>query len=320
VRAICCYRAGRLLEAESDAASVLELVPDAPVLRTLLPAVVAFTVLCGIERGTPLEQLEALAFDPSLDSIAQLQAYTQLLRARGELYLCRERWEEALVHFMDCNRSDPSYGAQNPSIVPWREGAALAQLRLGDRGAARELAADAVARARRFGAPRALGIAIRAAALVEEGEARLAGLAGAATELEHASVPLELARVRCDFGAALRAAGRRRDAQAVLEASYAQANKIGAVRIAARAGEELAAAGVRPRREPATGLAALTPSERRVAELAASGKTNREIAESLFVTQKTVETHLGHVYDKLGVRSRRDLPRVLEPEPAATGV
>ena len=119
-----------------------------------------------------------------------------------------------------------------------------------------------------------------------------------------------------DLGSALRAAGRRRDAQIPLGESYALANRIGAVRIAERAAEELTAVGVRPRREPATGLAALTPSERRVAELASAGKTNREIAESLFVTQKTVETHLGHVYDKLGVRSRRKLPERLEPQPA----
>ena len=92
--------------------------------------------------------------------------------------------------------------------------------------------------------------------------------------------------MRCDIGAALRAAGRRRDAQEMLEPAYARANDMGAVRIAERAAEELATVGVRPRREPATGLAALTPSERRVAELAAAGKTNREIAESLFVTQK----------------------------------
>src|SRR5262249_52757276 len=132
-----------------------------------------------------------------------------------------------------------------------------------------------------------------------------------------ANAPLELARACCDLGAALRAAGRRRDAQTPLDQAYALANSIGAVRIAERVAEELAAVGVRPRREPATGLAALTPSERRVAELAAAGKTNREIAESLFITQKTVETHLGHVYDKLGVRSRRKLPGSLEADRAA---
>ena len=315
IRAICCYRAGRLLEAESDVATVLELVPDAPGLRTLLPAVVSCAVLGGIERGRPLEELELLAFESSVDASAQVLPYTQLSRARGELSLCRERWEEALEHFSNCNRSNPSFGGENPSIVPWREGAALAHLRLGNREAARGLAADAVERARRFGAPRALGFALRAAALVEDGPARIVGLGNAQAELEAANAPLELARVSCDLGAALRAAGRRRDGQMQLEKAYALANGIGAVRIAERTAEELAAVGVRPRREPATGLAALTPSERRVAELAAAGKTNREIAESLFITQKTVETHLGHVYDKLGVRSRHKLPDDLEPEP-----
>jgi len=159
---------------------------------------------------------------------------------------------------------------------------------------------------------------MRAAALVAEGPARIAGLAAAETELLAANVPLELARVRCDLGAALRAAGKRREAKVVLEPAYAQASKIGAVRIAERAAEELVAVGVRPRREPASGLAALTPSERRVAELAAGGNTNREIAQSLFVTQKTVETHLGHVYDKLGVRSRHKLHRALEAGPAGS--
>jgi DNA-binding CsgD family transcriptional regulator len=197
-------------------------------------------------------------------------------------------------------------------MVPWREGAALAHLRLGDKAAARKLAADAVQRAQRFGARRALGYALRAAALVEDGPARIVGLGQAQAELEAANAPLELARVSCELGAALRAAGRRSDARTQLEKAYGLANGIGAVRVAERTAEELAAVGVRPRREPATGLAALTPSERRVAELASAGKTNREIAESLFITQKTVETHLGHVYDKLGVRSRHKLPDDLE--------
>jgi DNA-binding CsgD family transcriptional regulator len=314
IRAICGYRAGQLLEAESDAATVLELAAEASRLRTLLPAAVAYAVVSGLERGRPLEELDDLAFEPSLDGARQLLPYIQLSWARGELYLCREQWERAVVHFGDCDRREATFGANNPSMLPWREGAALAHLRLGERGTARRLAADAVDRATRFGAPRALGVALRAAALAEEGEARIAGLEKAAAELGAAKAALELARVRCDLGAMLRAAGRRRDAQAQLEQAYALANGIGAVRIAERAAEELAAAGVRPRREPASGLAALTPSERRVAELAAAGKTNREIAETLFVTQKTVETHLGHVYDKLGVRSRHKLANRLGTE------
>jgi DNA-binding CsgD family transcriptional regulator len=168
-----------------------------------------------------------------------------------------------------------------------------------------------VRRAKQFGAPRAIGLALRAAALAEDGPERIEGLRRAEAALATASSPLELARVRCDLGAVLRAAGRRADAQEWLQNAHELATSIGAVRIADRASEELASAGVRPRRAYVSGLAALTPSERRVAALAAAGRTNREIAESLFVTQKTVETHLAHVYDKLGVRSRVRLPAAL---------
>ena len=318
MRAICNYRAGRLLEAESDAAAALELAAEARGLRTILPAAAAYAVLSGIERGRELEELDLIAFGPAVQGAAHTLPFTQLSRARGELCLCRGQWEQALAHFADCDRSDPSFGGTNPAIVPWREGAALAHLRLGDRESARTLASEAVERASQFGAPRALGFALRAAALVEQGAARTDGLDRAAAHLRTANAPLELARALGDLGSALRAAGRRRDAHIPLEESYALANRIGAVRIAERAAEELAAVGVRPRREPATGLAALTPSERRVAELASAGQTNREIAESLFVTQKTVETHLGHVYDKLGVRSRRKLFERLNPSAGPT--
>ena len=78
--------------------------------------------------------------------------------------------------------------------------------------------------------------------------------------------------------------------------------------------------GARPRRSAISGIDALTPSERRVAALAVQGLSNREIAESLWVTRKTVELHLGNAYSKLGIRSRGQLPRELAAsveEPAA---
>ena len=68
---------------------------------------------------------------------------------------------------------------------------------------------------------------------------------------------------------------------------------------------------MRPRTTDRTGADALTPSERRVAEIAAAGGTNREIAQTLFVTEKTVETHLGRAFRKLDISSRRQLPDVL---------
>jgi len=77
------------------------------------------------------------------------------------------------------------------------------------------------------------------------------------------------------------------------------AQRCDAAPLARRAREELLATGAHPRRERMSGPDALTPSERRVAEMAAGGLTNREIAEALFVTAKTVGTHLGHIYRKL---------------------
>ncbi|MGH2985564.1 MAG: helix-turn-helix transcriptional regulator, partial [Solirubrobacterales bacterium] len=123
---------------------------------------------------------------------------------------------------------------------------------------------------------------------------------------------LEHARTLVELGAALRRAGRRRDARDPLRRGLDLARGGGALLLAERAQVELRASGARPRRLRLTGIESLTPSERRVAELAAGGLTNREVAERLYVTKKTVETHLGHVYRKLEITSRKELGGALE--------
>jgi DNA-binding CsgD family transcriptional regulator len=87
----------------------------------------------------------------------------------------------------------------------------------------------------------------------------------------------------------------------------------GAASLVERARAELMATGARPRRALRTGADALTPSEQRVAQMAAEGMTNREIAATLFVTTRTVEIHLTHAYQKLGINSREQLPEALRP-------
>ena len=114
-----------------------------------------------------------------------------------------------------------------------------------------------------------------------------------------------------DRGAALRRAGLRRDARAVLTAAMDEAHACGAGVLAERAAAELRASGARPRRHALTGADALTPSERRVADLAAVGRTNRDIARHLFVTAATVETHLTRVYRKLDIAGREGLAAAL---------
>ena len=118
-----------------------------------------------------------------------------------------------------------------------------------------------------------------------------------------------------DLGAALRRANRRAEAREELAAGMELAHRCGADALAARAREELVACGARPRRLVRTGVDALTPSELRVAQLAAAGHSNREIAQALFVTRKTVETHLGGIYRKLGVNAREHLAGKLQDPP-----
>ena len=119
-----------------------------------------------------------------------------------------------------------------------------------------------------------------------------------------------------ELGSALRRAGERTDARAVLADGLEQARRCGATGLAARAHEELVLAGARPRRLQFSGVEALTAAERRVADLAAEGLSNREIAQRLYVTPKTVENQLGRVYGKLGIASRAELADALL-EPAA---
>ncbi|HZB74630.1 MAG TPA: helix-turn-helix transcriptional regulator, partial [Solirubrobacteraceae bacterium] len=113
--------------------------------------------------------------------------------------------------------------------------------------------------------------------------------------------------------AALRRANRRAEARESLRAGMELAGRCGADALSQRAHEELLVAGARPRRLMFSGPEALTPSERRVAELAAEGQSNREIAQALFVTTKTVEVHLTSAYRKLDIGSRVQLAGALAP-------
>jgi len=115
-----------------------------------------------------------------------------------------------------------------------------------------------------------------------------------------------------DLAAALRRRGHRADARELLYDALDQAIRCGATELAERANEELLAAGARPHRSRTSGPEALTPSERRVARLAADGRSNPEIAQALFLTRRTVETHLTHAYQKLGISSRERLADALE--------
>ena len=189
--------------------------------------------------------------------------------------------------------------------------------RLGDRAGAQRLAEQELALAQTMRAPHAVGIALRACALVRTPPA-IDLLREAVQVLERSPARLEYARALTDLGASLRRTGERAESRELLAQAQELALRCGASRLASRAHEEIAASGARAAPPGLTGVPSLTPSERRVAELAAQGNTNRQIAQALFVSEKTVETHLGHSYAKLDVRSRHKLRDVLDRDAVTT--
>ena len=132
-------------------------------------------------------------------------------------------------------------------------------------------------------------------------------LAEAVRVLEATPARYELALALAGHGACLRRAGQRTRAREPLRRALDLAERTGAAGLAGAVRRDLIAAGARPRRAALTGPDALTAGERRVAALAAGGASNRQIAEHLFITQATVETHLRHAFRKLGITSRADL-------------
>jgi DNA-binding CsgD family transcriptional regulator len=188
---------------------------------------------------------------------------------------------------------------------------ALAYHGAGRRDEALQLALEAADRARVWGAPQSIGVALRALGLIEGGPSGEKLLREAVEVLSESQSRLEYARALVELGAALRRGNKRSDSREYLRQGLELAHKLGASALEERAQTELAATGARPRRLMLSGVESLTPSERRVAEMAADNMTNKDIAQALFVTPKTVEVHLSSVYRKLEISSRAQLPAAL---------
>jgi DNA-binding CsgD family transcriptional regulator len=277
-----------------------------------LPWVVSLLVRAHLERGDLGAATEALHLCESMPGRAMESAL--LLEARGHLALARGHPAEALASLQEAGALTAT---APPTMLPWRSAAALAAARLGQRDRAAELAAAELDQARHIGARRTLGCALRAAGLIAEGPQGLELLTEAVAVLEHSPAALERARALTDLGAAYRRVGRLSAARQILHRASQAAQDLGAAPLASRAREELHAAGGRRRsHRHHVGPAALTPTERRVAQLAANGLSTPEIARTLCVSPKTIEWHLDHVYRKLAIRSRHQLPTALNQRPS----
>jgi DNA-binding CsgD family transcriptional regulator len=231
--------------------------------------------------------------------------------SRARLRLLRGELADGVAELLEVGRLFEAVGGRNPAMIAWRSHAALALLALGEHTEAHRLATEDLTLARSWGAPRALSTALRVVGLAEGGSEGLTLLAQAVDVVANSPAKLEHARALTDLGAALHRANRRSDAREHLRRALELATSCGAAPLAARVGIELRATGARPRRIALRGPESLTPSERRVAELAAHGHTNREIAQTLFVTPRTVEVHLTNTYRKLDISSRSQLATAL---------
>ncbi len=317
-RAFASLRRGVLRDAESDARWSFErklaTAAEAP-SGSMWPLAFLVEALTELGAFTAAEEALARVNGPDGDP-PQMLACAFVLEARGRLRVAQGRLRDGLRDLRKAGRRWERLQCDRATGSRWREDAAIALAALGSTDEAQRLAAQQLALARATGLSRPIGAATRVAGAVAPRTDGIPLLREAVERLSETPARLELARALIELGAALRRDGHRVEAREHLRQGLEIAHRAAAAPLAARAREELLGAGGRPRKPIFSGVEALTASELRVARLAADGRTNRQIAEDLFVTQRTVETHLRHTFQKLDITGREEIPAKLS---AASG-
>jgi DNA-binding CsgD family transcriptional regulator len=316
-RGYCQTRRGDLRAAVADLREALDLAVTHG-MRVAWPNNIGFLAHALLEQGDLDEAASVIDQSGFPEQLPVDQLHLVWLRlCRALVRIETGSPERGVEELLEVGETVRPVAFDNPSGLPWRSWAAEG-LRLLDRNdEARTLADEELTLARRWGDPHAIGASLRVRGLVEGGEAGIALLREAVEVLAGSESRLEHAHALVDLGAALRRANQRTEARELLREGVDLARSIGAFGLAERANDEIAATGARPRKVLQTGLDALTASERRVAQLAAEGMSNKEIAQALFVTIKTVEVHLSHAYRKLEISSRAQLDKaLLTPAPS----
>lgn len=230
-----------------------------------------------------------------------------------ELALAEGRHDDALLLSDDMMARLAERGSLdtlNPAWWPWRALRARALDGLGRADEAERLLEEELALAEAWGTPAAVGQSLRVLGEIRR-ERGTADLERAVALLAASPARLEHARALFALGRRMRLDRRPAEAREPLREALVLAERCGAAPLTEAIRGELAATGARPRVAALSGPESLTPSERRVVGLAIEGRGNRDIAQELYVTLKTVELHLSSAYRKLGVRSRRDLPAAM---------
>lgn len=295
---------GDVLDAQADAEHVIRM-GRAGWRRYLVAAHVLHANVL-LELGAPDDAERTLDAAEEHERAGMLEISWRL-HARGRLALARRQPAVALILFEQAGAFLTQRLSVEHTILPWRHDAALAALALGDRAQARQLIESARVLADTTGAALSQGRALRVLGLLADLDRAVDLLQHAIEKFTAVGAELELAYALADLGSTLRRSGHRTDSRVPLRAALDLSRRLGARVLAGRVREELTMTGARPRRDVRIGPDSLSPSERRVAGLAARGMSNKRIAQELFVTLKTVEYHLHNVYQKLDIPGRAHL-------------
>ena len=248
------------------------------------------------------------------ESLGDLAFATRCTHVLGFVDLSLGDADAAVRHLAPLRASEARLGIREPALFCIGPDLAEALVLAGDLEAARDVQAELEARGRELGRTWAIATALRCrgqiAAVEGRSEDALADLQEAVALHAEVPQPFDRARTLLVLGTAQRRAKQRAEARVSLEAALAVFEELGAPLWADRARAEIARLGGRRAKDPDV----LTETERRIAELAADGRSNREIAGELFVSERTVEANLTRAYRKLGVRSRTELARRLPAE------
>jgi ATP/maltotriose-dependent transcriptional regulator MalT len=308
VRAFVLYERGKVAEAMVDAQNAVDGIDRG--WHAMGPIAHGILAQCHLERGEleaargVLERAHEVLFG---DDAKVSNAWFHL--ARGRYRLTVGQPEAALEDLLTAGSTLGTFGHQ-----PAHGSRALAGLAAHSAGQPKRAALlidEALSLSEKYALPVRIGQALRARSVLEPKHIAMETLRAAVTVLEETDSELELAKTLIALGRLQRHLGKHTESRSPLRQAMDLAHRCGALASEKQARDELMASGARPRGPATHGIAALTPTERRVADLACSGHTNRRIAETLFRSKNTIDWHLRRVYRKLDVDSRDQLRRTL---------
>lgn len=307
VRAVVALVNGDVSQSVQSARNAVALVASGAT-RPLLLDHRAVLAIALSESGEQAQAALVIGDTGAAGDLPQDWYVNHFLEVRGRLRVAAGEVHTGLADLLECGRRLKHWEVENPLVNGWRCTAAIAMSQVGDYQRALALAEEQLRAAYLWGAPRAIGAALRARGLIEKDpQARTRWLSEAVEQLRNSIAVLDLAQSMLDLGKAMIRQDNLHPAREQLREGLAVAQRCGAAALAAEAHEELLRSGARPRRRAQFGRDSLTAAELRTALMAAEGHTNRQIARELFVTQRTIELHLTNTYRKLQVRNRAEL-------------